>query len=283
MSVYQNTRAFTRTNSNKRSQDDSRTEAATQQEEGNKQKAARMANYADKNDIAELKLLISSVNNSIISLRNEVTAMKDDIQHAITRVDELEKADKVMKSDIASIKSDLNAINQLKLESQLSILNVPLDLDAQQALKCISHWSKIQLSEENFRRAAIVKPDGKNSAVFQLDFFDISVKRQLMKTIKINQKDANKKYVPITSEMIFEMSDNNPARGQELHFREPLTEFNRDIFNTARKHRSTFTNVWISRGYIMVKQNDGKVTKINSIDELNKLIPIQNNSTKSSK
>lgn len=280
MSTNDNSRNYSRSNSQKRTLETSPNQSI---EEGNKQKSIKMADSIDKNDIQELKNLIvtntteikqsiQDLTNKITTLSNEITNVKKDIIDMQSRVEVLENSKRMQGNGLENITSELNAINQMKLESQLSIMNVPLNIDPNKARECIGKWANMKLDDNNIRRCAVAKPIGKNSAILQLDFYDVSAKRKLMSHIKIQQRDKNQKYVPILSEMIFEMTPTDAARGQELHFREPFTEINRNIFNTARTHKDIFVNVWISRGFIIVKTKEGKTIKVKSITELNDLI-----------
>jgi hypothetical protein len=92
-----------------------------------------------------------------------------------------------------------------------------------------------------------------------------------MQHVKTLQKDKDKKYIPILTDHVFKLDQNDTARGIELHFRDAFTERSRTIFNAARKVK-IFSGVWISQGYVMVKFDDGKAIKITSINNLNTLI-----------
>lgn len=275
--------AFQRTNSQKRSLIKSPTESQLSPEQGNNLKARKMAEYADKNDIQELKYLITNnaakmndefekLNNNVLSITKEISSIKNDMKLMEARVKSIEKTRESNNETISKVSAELNAINQVNLETQLSILNIPPNIEVTQALNSISNWSSIELNDKNIRRAVIVKPATKNTSILQLDFYDLSTKHMLMNYIRINQKDKDKKYVPILTEKIFNISASDPARGIELNFRDSFTELNRNIFNTARKHKDIFVNVWLSRGFIMVKQGNGNKTRINSIEHLNILI-----------
>jgi hypothetical protein len=277
-----NPKALQRTNSQKRGLTKSPTESQTSPEAENKQKAVKMA-VADKGDIQDLKKLIAAntckmdeefakLNNSVLLLGNEIATLKKDINHIEARVSVIEKSMETDKDDKTKMAAEINAINQMKLETQLSILNIPHKLEAKQALECMSKWSKLELNDKSIRRAAIVNPPEQSTAILQLDFYELSTKHKLMRHIKVNQRDANKKYIPILTEQVFDIASSSPARGIELNFREPFTEQNRNIFNLARKHKDIFINVWLSRGYIMVKQENGKPIKLNSIDQLKAII-----------
>ncbi|KAL7016248.1 hypothetical protein ACKWTF_009975 [Chironomus riparius] len=290
MSDEENPATPIRSNSTKRKQNKSLTEPQLSPDLGNKPKVIKMAQYADKNDIQELKQLIATntvtlnnsittLNNNIIMLKNDITALKTNMQDITSRIEVIEGSKMSESQILIDTAAEINALNQMKLESQLSILNIPLEIDSKQALEWISKWSKIELNDNNIKRAGIVKPKGKNSAILQLDFYDLAVKHKLMREVKCAQKDKDKKYIPILCEQIFNISPSNVARGQELNFREPFTELNRNLFNTARKHRNIFSNVWVSRGFIMVKQEQGENIKVKSMQQLNLLINTLKNPT----
>lgn len=285
MSGSENLKTLTLSTSQKRGLDISFTESKSPPEKGNKQKAQKM--HADKNDIEELKKLIlantkslssinasiNALNQNVLSLTQDMANVKSEILQMNTKIKELEVSKTRDDGEIQNVVSELNAIRQLDLDSKLTILNVPLDIDSKQALNCLGNWANIQLDDKNIRYCAIKKPIGKNSAILQLDFYELSTKHRLMKHVRANQRNNNEKYQPILAEMIFDISPSNAARGLELNFRETFTEINKNIFNTARKHKDIFANVWQSKGFIMVKKTkEGNPIKIKSIEHLNVLI-----------
>ena len=136
MQKGQTPKSSTSTIVQKRAAERSPTEALTSPEQENKPKVIKMSGYADKKDIDMLKELINTntdslkdslmcLSNNVLSLTNEISAMKKDIQEIDSRVQVLEKSQGCSDSGMENMAAELNAINQITLESQLSILNVP--------------------------------------------------------------------------------------------------------------------------------------------------------------
>ena len=283
MSGNNNSKNSTNLTTKKRGLNSSLTLEQISPDKDSKSKAVKMAEPADKEDIKEVKNLIASntkalnetiatLSNNILTLTAQITSINKNVEKIEARVVKLENAGNKDKLEMEDISAELNAIKQMKLDSQLSILNSPLSIDVKQALENISSWTSMQLNDSNVRRAVIVKPKEKSSAILQLDFYDLSVKDKLMKHVRNKQRDDNKKYVPIMAETIFNVESMDPGIGTELHFRESFTETNRDIYNAAKKHKDIFVGVWINRGYINVKQENGNPIKIKSLKQLNSLI-----------
>jgi hypothetical protein len=111
-----------------------------------------------------------------------------------------------------------------------------------------------------------------SASILFLDFFNLSTKQKLMKHARSLQKDQNKKYLPILTDQIFKLEPNDTSRGMELNFRDAITDFNRKIYNQARKNKNVFSNVWFSRGYVMVRVKNGDPIKITSLNHLNSLV-----------
>lgn len=252
-----------------------------------KLKSRKMAGYADKNDIEELKQLIISntkkieeeflhVNNNLLSLKAEITATKNELSSIKLRVKDLEKAKINEDKSSEDILAELNAIKQIELETQLSIHNIPQSIDAKQAVEYLSTWSKIDFNNTTIKRSSIAKPKNKNSSILFLDFYSLASKHKFMNHVKALQKDKDKKYIPILTDHIFKLEQFDAARGLELHFRDAFTDRSREIFNEARKARKIFSGVWVSRGYVMVKINDGNPIRITSLKHLNTVMSDHN-------
>ncbi|KAL7043472.1 hypothetical protein ACKWTF_001528 [Chironomus riparius] len=245
-------------------------------------KAQRMSVFADKNDIQELKDLIHAntltlqqdflqINNTLRLLREDMSATKKEIANIKSRVEVLETAGAQESTKTDEFTAELNAMKQIQMETQLSIHNIPQNIDTKHALECLSSWTKINLNDDNVKHSSIVNLKNKDASIMFLDFYDLATKHKVMKHVRFLQKDKDKKYIPILTEHIFKLETSDAARGIELHFRDAMTDQIRDIFNTARKEKKIFTNVWKSRGYVMVRINEGKPTKIISKNQLNSL------------
>ena len=267
----------------KRSLQISPTENPISPEQAKIVKAPKMTQYADKNDIQEIKDLFRTtinkfqeqfthINNNLISLKNEMIAANTELSNIKSRVEILENAGSIDKQNSDMLSTELNALKQIQIDSQLSIHNVPQNIETKHALECLSEWANIDLNDGNIKRSSIVKLKSKNSSILFLDFYNIATKHKFMKHVRLMQKDKDKKHIPVLTEHVFKLEPTNTSRGIELHFRDAMTDVNREIFNAARKHKKFFTSVWISRGYIMVRINNEKPTKINSINHLNSLL-----------
>lgn len=246
-------------------------------------KTPKMAGYADKNDIQEIKNLIQAntaksdeqyahLNNNLTMLRNEVAATKNELFNIMTRVQVLENATSGGNKKSEEMVAEINAVKQVLIETQISIHNIPENIETKHAVECLSNWCNIELNENNIKHSSVVSLKQKKSAILFLDFYDLATKHRLMKHVKQLQKDDNKKYIPILTDHVFKLETTNAARGVELNFREAMTDYTREIFNAARKEKDICTNVWISRGYVMVRIKDQKPTKIVSINHLNNII-----------
>lgn len=249
-------------------------------------KAPKMTEYADKKDIQEIKDLISlinantlnfqqqlnQINNTLLLLTNQVAETKNEIINIQSRVQVLEDAKMNDKHSSEELIADLNAVRQVQIETQISVHNIPQNIELKQALDCFGAWSNMNLNEQNIKHSSIVNLKNKNTSILFLDFYDLSTKHKLMKHARLKQKDINKKYIPVLTDNIFKLDAANPARGLELHFRDAMTDFNRNIFNAARKEKTTFSGVWISQGYVMVRINDQKSIKVISMNHLSRLI-----------
>jgi hypothetical protein len=247
------------------------------------QKVQKMSEYADKNDIQELKKLIltntnmleerfKQINNSLTIFRDEMIETKKAITTINARLDLLENAEK--NDDMIS---QLNALKQVQIETQVSIHNIPENIDTKHALECFSSWSNTLLNEENVKYSSLVKVKDNPHAILFLEFYNVMVKHKFMKHVRLMQKDKDKKYIPILTDHIFKLEALDPGKGIQLHFRDAITDYNREIFNAARKEKKIFSNVWISRGYVMVRISNTKPVKVTSMSSLNSLISSHKN------
>ncbi|KAL7027182.1 hypothetical protein ACKWTF_005340 [Chironomus riparius] len=249
-----------------------------------KEKVIKMVQYADKNDVEELKELIRSstrkmdedfqqVNNTLLSLRNDIAATKNEIVSIKSRVEVLEKT-KIDQNEVnEGLIAELNALKQIDLETKMSIHNLPQSMEVKHIIESLSAWSKIDLNESIIKRASCSNVKNSNTSILFLDFYDLASKHKVMKHVRMSQKDKDKKYIPILTDHIFKLDHADTARGTELNFRDAMTEQTREIFNAARKDKTLITNVWLNQGYVMVRVKDKeKPIKIISLNHLNSII-----------
>lgn len=283
-----------RANSQKRLLDLSLTEEQSLPKNDNKKKKnSNMASKADINEItnsihefrkhydtttSEMRDEYKKMNDNIALITTELLAARKDINELMTRVDKIEN-ERQVEIKVASLTSaKLNALEQRVLDTQLHISSVPPCVDTDKALAALSAWSNIKLDEIAINRATITTSKSKSATNMQIEFANINTKTRFMRHVKAKQKNAQKKYVPILAEHIFDIPEADTARGLELNFRDQFTEVNKMIFNKARENKHIFTAIWKSQGLINVKcPPENKPIRILSLEHLETLIKDKQN------
>lgn len=216
-------------------------------------------------EIARIDTTLTSINNDLAGTKNEIVNIK-------SRLDVVENSQARQTNTNDEITASINKLMQMNKAAELSIHNLPPELEKEDVISAFSSWSGLKLDEKSFRHSSLVKSKKYNSATLYLNFCNESLKIQFMNIVRSCQKDVNKKYIPLLCESVFELQTNNQSRGVELQFRNSMTNVNREIFNEARKSKS-FCAVWIDQGNIVVRVKEGeKPIRLNNMEELRKTI-----------
>lgn len=198
-------------------------------------------------------------------LRNDVTAINKKLDDVETKISETDKkvADIEKRIDIqikdqaisnSTQEASFNRLEQLNLNSKLTILNLPADLQLQQIITGIATWSGMDWSNSVKRTSINRSPHFKS---IYLEFWSPFHRNKFMDFIKSKQRDQNGQYIGIVNEHIFELNANHPARGEEINMRQEFTTINKEIFNEARKYRATFKHVWLGdQGDVLVRLSE---------------------------
>ena len=217
---------------------------------------------------------IKSINSNVESLKHQVEKVNSEIRTMNERIEILENDKAQTDAFQSTLQAEINAIHQINLANQMSIHNIPPDIDGNQAIEAFSDWSNIDLKRETFKRVSMIKNKNQTSSTLYLEFYDVQKKVQFMKFARTKQKPDKNRFLPIVAENVFDLAEENISRGVEMHFRDVFTDVNKRIFNEARRNKNILTSVWLSnQGYIMVKcESQSKPIKVLSLDHLNSII-----------
>lgn len=220
----------------------------------------------------EFQQEVITIHKRIDKIVEESSATKAEVSVLKERFDVIETNQNACQLSFNNQLSTINALQQQQKATELAIHNIPGDIDMKAALSDISKWSKCDISKKTLRSSNFNK--GTIKKTLYVNFCSQSDKNQFMEVIRKKQKDENGKYNPILCENVFNLSEQSRNRGTEMHFRQPMTELNKTIFNEARKHKNTFKFVWIGdRGLIMIKQEETSTAiAVHSLEHLASIV-----------
>lgn len=219
--------------------------------------------------VTGIKDEITKINTMLTSINNDLTITKNEVEKIKIRLDVVENAQMKQNAINNEISASINTIEQLGKASELSIHNLPPELEKNDVILALASWSGLSMDLDSFKYSSLVKSKKDYSSTLYLNFNQEAMKNKFMEIVKSCQRDVNKKYIPLLCESVFELSTNNKSRGVELQFRNSFTKINRNIFNEARKLKSLFCAVWLNQGNILVKEKEGdKPIRLLSMDHL---------------
>jgi hypothetical protein len=163
----------------------------------------------------------------------------------------------------------MNSLKQISLANQLSITNIPEQLEKEQIIKELFLWCNLPWSDDAVKRASFVKKKSKPSRLF-IEFSDVRLRQTMMNFARNQQKsDAGGKLVPILTENVFKSVASTPSKGMQLKFQNVMTELNRRM-----GQQNEFDKIWlINEGSISVKYScDSRPIKLLSIEHLSDVI-----------
>ncbi|CAG9799289.1 unnamed protein product [Chironomus riparius] len=208
----------------------------------------------------------------------DVNQVKKDLEDVRGEIINLEVDNVEIQKKIKNHDSQLNAINQMMLEKEITMVNIASTIKEEKFLEDMNKWSnniiKETLMSHNFSSNAKYK-----SKSAHLHFNTMNDKKKFLNFLKTKQRDVNKKYIPILNENIFTLQDSDVNRANAIEFRTPMTSINRELFNKARnakKKNPSIEGVWISNGTMRIRIKDKKPVQINDIEQLTDLFSSNN-------
>ena len=214
----------------------------------------------------------------IDTLIADVNLVKKDLEDVRGEVINLEVDNLEIHKKIQSHDSQINAINQILLEKQITMVNIASTIKEDNFLEDMNKWCnnilKDTLMSHNFSSNEKYKSKSAHS-----HFNTLNNKKKFLSFLKTKQKDANNKFIPVLNENIFTLKDSDVNRAKAIEFRTPMTYINRVIFNKARdakKKNAAIEGVWISNGTIKIRMKNKKPVQINEIEQLKDLFSTNN-------
>jgi hypothetical protein len=188
---------------------------------------------------ADIKVLTGKVNDlgvSVAAINRDISQIKSDLELSKQQITEskkqLEQHDKVLESIVAAS----NKQEQLALDDQVSITNLPLEINEKSLLQCLSSWSKQALDEKMVRRVSLIVARDRKSKMAFMTFWNDQAKFHFMDSVKQKLKDANGKHIPILTDHVFGefLRIDHEHRATPIYFRTPMSKHNQALFNFIR-------------------------------------------------
>ena len=217
--------------------------------------------------------LSKNLNQRIDELTNDVHEIRTNLKSTKDQVTACETKQHEIINSLETHETRLNIIDQKSLETQLMITNLPNTLKTESFLNELSIWSGNTFDHSKISKINFNQQKGSKTAF--IHFQNISEKNKLMNLVKQKQADENGKYVPILCEQILKLQEDDPGRMKTIYFQTPLTQFNRQILDHAKKMKKkckAIEKCWMMRGSIYIKlQNQQKPIRLDSEEQLEML------------
>ncbi|CAH1717034.1 unnamed protein product [Chironomus riparius] len=221
----------------------------------------------------KMDILSENLSKRIDELTNDVHEIRTTLKSTKEQVTACETKQFEIINSLDTHETRLNIIDQKSLETQLMISNLPNAVNKENFINELSSWSGNIFDHSKIHKLNFNQH--KESQTAFIHFQNISEKNKLMNFVKQKQTDANDKYIPILGEQILKLQEDDPERMKIIYFQTPLTPFNRQILDQAKKMKKkckTIKKCWMMKGSIHIKLiNQEKAIRLDSIEQLEML------------
>jgi len=215
---------------------------------------------------AKLELQIQKLDKDVQDLRNDVTQTKEEIKR-------IEESQSIASDKIQQLEVRQNITEQLALENQILMLNLPPTITKEKLTESINSWTGNLIKNHSIKRINLVAKSNKKSAF--IHFTTVTDKQLFMDFVKAKKKDGNGQYIPIINEQVFQLEDNDTSKANVIEFQTLMTQTNKQIFDAIRNAKKTNSNIektWISNGSVFLKmKNQTKSIRIDTLQHFNNI------------
>lgn len=143
---------------------------------------------------------IAVLDQKLDSICADLSNFKHDVADLKVQIKDLEKKQNGSYTQINENQIQINIINQLRLDNQIMITDVPLHITKDNFISNVNDWSKNLLKSLGYKKLAIIK--SKKSSTAFIHFWNVKDKYRFMDHVRTHIKHDDK-YIPITNEQIF--------------------------------------------------------------------------------
>ncbi|KAG5670608.1 hypothetical protein PVAND_000857 [Polypedilum vanderplanki] len=127
-----------------------------------------------------------------------------------------------------------NRLEQLNLADQISIHNLPKNIEIKVLIQKLNQWSNGLFEDKYIRRVNIINSKEYSNSTAFISFWTEQAKHSFLNFLKTKQKDTEGRYVPILTEHLFVLEQlNHQDVGKSIDFRSPMTKLNAPDFQHA--------------------------------------------------
>lgn len=231
------------------------------------------------NIMQKIDMIIENMNGmniKIDALRNDFHDLSTNMRNMGENIKEIEEEQAQQRNTLCDHEARLNMIEQLNLENQIMITNLPLAINRESFINDFNKWSNNRLDPSKINKVIINTYKNSSKTAF-VHFRNSNDKLELMDFIKGKQIDKNRKFSPITNAHIFNLKSTDLSLPNIISFRTPMTDINKKIFNLAMKtkrEKKTIDAISLRNGSINIKwRGQLKFTSIHSIEQLESTTP----------
>lgn len=218
--------------------------------------------------------MVESLNGKIDGIKDEIDKLRRDINENKSQMDEMKIKHIEHDTQLISHEIRLNIIDQLALENQVMITNLPMAINKDKFLDDFNKWSNNMMHPSKLSKLNMNTYQNTSKTAF-VHFHDVGDKTKLLQFIQNKQRIDPNKFNPITNEMVFTLAEGDISKPKIIDFRTPMTDVNKQIHAQAvkmkREHKS-IQNIRLVNGSIQVRLKDNpKPMIIHSIEQLNNI------------
>jgi len=283
---------FTRSNSQKRAPESPASESEEVNNTNSNNKKTKLSKMDEvllklekiDSSMCKLKNEVKSLSQTVEAIKPDISLIKEDLaslksqylnlskeNEALTlKIGKLEDDQVINRDAISEAKATINAMEQRNLANQLTIVNLPPELDAIKITSDLSKWANISLKNE-LKSCNVIKMKEKNAGIMFIEFWNLTTKTKFMAHVRQQQRENNNPK-PILSEDIFQLDQRDLIRGTQIFFRNNLTSINKRIFDDLRNYKGKYFKHWIKGGRVMFQQmKESQPIEITSSSQLKQI------------
>lgn len=222
----------------------------------------------------EIKKMEKNLNAKIDGITSEINKLRSDIKDNKQQMEEIKAKNTEHDIQLNSHEIRLNTIDQMAMENQLMVTNLPLSINKEKFLEDINKWSNNMLSAPKLSKTIINTYKNSSKTAF-IHFHNVGDKTIFMQYVNSKQHVHSNTFSPITNEMIFSLSEDDISRAKVVDFRTPLTDINKQIQAAAlkmKKEKKCIQSIKLVNGSIQIRlKGNSKPMFIHSTEQLDNI------------
>lgn len=204
--------------------------------------------------LGKIEEIVETTSANLSTVMDDITVIKSDISGIGQKLEKAQQDITSLQNDYDTLSAEVNQINQANLITSFTVFGLPIikQEEAFDVMKKLVTKVGGSVKKEEFKKLFVVYHRDKATSHLVGRFYDERKRYDIFNKFR-NSLKAKKPV--LVEDICANLAPDSTLRGKEARLRTQLTNYNKQLYDNARKFATDFDFKWESDGRILLRKN----------------------------